>query len=190
MRGQRTRIGDLVDGVLRRWNLERRTREHRAIGLWAELVGGKIARNTEPTAVRDRVLLVWAASHTWAQTLDLMKPRIMERLQERLGQDVVRDIHFSAGRSPKSRKPRARPAQPPPVVLSEEDQAGVEAAAAQVSDPELREHARRAFASLLEARRRLEQRGYRRCEQCRGVFRGKGRRCARCRSGRRPFGRP
>lgn len=184
MRGQRARIGDLVDGALRRWNLERGTREHRAVLLWPGLVGEEIAHNTVATGVRDRVLLVSASNHAWAQTLDLMKPEVLKRVRERLGKDVVRDIHFSAGRAV-PRKAAPRRTEPAALTaLTSEERAEVERAAAAVQDPGLREHAARAFASLIGARRRLEQKGYRACQGCGQVFRGKGRRCAKC--ARRP----
>jgi len=185
VRGQRARIGDLVDGVLRRCNLERATREHRAVVLWPRLVGEDIARNSAATGVRDHVLLVSATTHAWAQTLDLMKPQVMGRLQERLGKDVVRDIHFSAGRRPPRRKPPGGAQPPQAKPLSDKERAEAEQAAALVQDPELREHAARAFASLIGARRRLEEQGFRACRECGAVYRGKGRRCSKCRAARR-----
>jgi len=187
VRGKQARVGELVDGALRRWNLERGIREQRALLLWPTLVGDEIARNTVATAVKDHVLLVSASNHAWAQTLDLMKVEVLKRVRERLGQDVVRDVHFSAGRT--RRKASDTPARPQPapepIVLGAEDRGLIEQATGSITDPALREHAARAFASLIGARRRLEKRGYRACPGCGKMFQGKGRRCEKCAT-RRP----
>jgi hypothetical protein len=61
---------------------------------WAEAVGEEIAANTRPVQFRQGRLAVSASSSAWAQTLQLMAEAIGDRLNERLGGTVVREVVF------------------------------------------------------------------------------------------------
>ena len=67
---------------------------------WASAAGDAFAAQSEPVAERDGVVTVACASAVWAQELDLLSERVVERLNERLGRPVVRAL-----------RPHARPAR-------------------------------------------------------------------------------
>jgi hypothetical protein len=74
----------------------------------------------------------------WIQELNLMKPEILARVREALGDDSVRDLRFVQGRLSRRERPKLRP------VARRTRQA--------VELPELKdEKLRRAFESLIEA---------------------------------------
>ena len=52
---------------------------------WLAAVGASIAAQAVPTAERGGVLTVSCAASVWAHELDLMGPRIVEKLNEMLG---------------------------------------------------------------------------------------------------------
>jgi len=60
-------------------------------------VGAAIARRAQPTQLRNGVLFVATATHSWMQELQFMKETIREKLNVRLGAEVVRDIFFVSG---------------------------------------------------------------------------------------------
>ena len=66
-----------------------------ALSSWAEIVGAEIARHSEAVALEDGVLLVRTEGSVWAQELSLLKPRIQESLNARLGEDSVKEIRFT-----------------------------------------------------------------------------------------------
>jgi predicted nucleic acid-binding Zn ribbon protein len=65
---------------------------------WPE-AAGSFAAAAEPVAERDGVLTVACTSAVWAQELDLLSERVLERLNAALGRPAVRRL-----------RPQARPA--------------------------------------------------------------------------------
>jgi predicted nucleic acid-binding Zn ribbon protein len=66
---------------------------------WAEAAGEAFAAQSEPVSERDGTVTVACASAVWAQELDLLSERVVERLNERLGRPAIRGL-----------RPQARPA--------------------------------------------------------------------------------
>ena len=63
---------------------------------WPQAAGDSVAANAVPEAERDGVLTVACASAVWAQELDLMSERVLERLNAVLGRPAVRRLHAHA----------------------------------------------------------------------------------------------
>ena len=63
---------------------------------WPGAVGDVIAVEARPTAARGGVVTVSCSASVWAQELDLMAPQILERLNERLSEGVVRRLRCVA----------------------------------------------------------------------------------------------
>ena len=102
---------------------------------WEAAVGSRIAARAEPVLLERGVLLVRAATSTWAQELTLLGDAIVEQLR---GRGVaVRQLRFRVGKvEPKARQgsrdpPRHEPPTVPlpPVLLDELER---------VADPDLR----------------------------------------------------
>ncbi len=66
---------------------------------WVAAAGEAFAGQSEPTAERDGVITVACASAVWAQELDLLSERVVQRLNGELGRPAVRGL-----------RPQARPA--------------------------------------------------------------------------------
>ncbi|NLT36054.1 MAG: DUF721 domain-containing protein [Gaiellales bacterium] len=86
--GEFDRLGDLLGAVAP----ERRSEPARLAENWPSVVGAEIARNAVPTSLRAGKLIVAASSPAWAQTLQLMSPQVIERLNAVLGEDAVREM--------------------------------------------------------------------------------------------------
>lgn len=178
-------IGDLVNQVIRRHQLDRRVRQSAAMHVWAEVVGRDIARNAWPSSVRDGVLHVRAANHAWVQTLHLMRAQIVDALNARLGEQVLNDIRITAS-GPRTRAVPAGgadageiPRQPLPP-LTREERERLRDLAAPIEDGELRARVMRAAAGLIRLRRLRETQGWRACRRCGHRFRGRGHTCPAC----------
>lgn len=111
----------------------------RLISAWPEVAGETIARRTEVAGLKFHTAVIKVSGAMWIQELNLLKPQILGRLRERLGEDTVRDLRFVQGRlSRRPRSPRLRPVARAPRRAIE---------LPELKDPELR----RAFESLIEA---------------------------------------
>jgi predicted nucleic acid-binding Zn ribbon protein len=65
---------------------------------WPAAAGDAFASHCTPVADRDGVITVACASAVWAQELDLLSERVVERLNGTLGRSAVRSL-----------RPQARP---------------------------------------------------------------------------------
>jgi len=139
-----TPVATLLAETFRGKPLEKRLGEAEIWRVWEAAVGPQIASKARPTGFRDGVLTVLVASSPWMQQLNFMKRDIVERLNGKLGKNLVREVYLKSGRPPAA-PPRADRAQPVRRQLTEDEKATIEAAVEVVSDPELR----RAFARLM-----------------------------------------
>jgi predicted nucleic acid-binding Zn ribbon protein len=117
---------------------------------WEREVGEAIATRAQPASFRAGVLAVRVSSAAWMQELQFMKEEIRERLNARLGEDLVRDIYFVSG---PATEPRPAPS-PRNTVADPDDQEAEPVAMPQLRDPRLAE----VFDRILRAHRRRTRR--------------------------------
>ena len=87
-------IGQIIDDVLRKENLDVALDEHRASALWPQIVGDGINRYTLRRYVKDGVMTVHLSSSALANELMLNRAAIIQRINQALGRDVIREIVF------------------------------------------------------------------------------------------------
>ena len=59
---------------------------------WPPAAGEAFAAHGQPVAEREGVVTIACTSAVWAQELDLLSERVVERLNERLGRPAVRGL--------------------------------------------------------------------------------------------------
>ena len=64
---------------------------------WPAAAGEAFARASEPVSERDGVVTVACESSVWAQELDLLSERVLERLHEELGRGRVKRLRVRTG---------------------------------------------------------------------------------------------
>ncbi len=65
--------------------------------VWDSAVGNAIARNAQPEAINQGVLLVHVIGSPWMNHLQFMKQEIIDKLNAALGKQIVFDIRFRIG---------------------------------------------------------------------------------------------
>lgn len=65
--------------------------------VWESTVGGRIAAVTEVVEEREGVVTIQCSSAVWAQELEMMSPRIVNRLKEELRDSAPEKLRFRAG---------------------------------------------------------------------------------------------
>lgn len=58
------------------------------------MVGERIAAVARPVSERGEEVFVSCSDSVWAQELDLMQEQLLQRLQERLGEQAPRSLRF------------------------------------------------------------------------------------------------
>jgi len=87
-------VGQIIKDLLRKENLDVALDEHRASALWPQIVGDGINRYTIRRYVKDGVMTVHLSSASLANELMLNRASIIQRINEALGRDIIREIIF------------------------------------------------------------------------------------------------
>lgn len=90
-------VGELLPAILKGWKLDEKQRGEEMTAAWREIVGDFFAQHTAPDSIKRGVLTVRVLHSTIQHTLTMEKPRLLAKLQERFGKDVVRDMKFRHG---------------------------------------------------------------------------------------------
>jgi predicted nucleic acid-binding Zn ribbon protein len=65
--------------------------------IWNRAVGAAIARNAQPAAFKQRLLIVHVSSSVWLQELHFQKAALIERVNHEAGRIILDDIQFKVG---------------------------------------------------------------------------------------------
>lgn len=142
--GYPTRLASLLTNTLHERTMGRIFGEVEIWRIWDQTVGGQIAAKARPSKYYNGVLTVTVISAPWMQQLTFMKRDIIQRLNGRLGKELVREIYLKAGK-PAAGEPTRGKEPPPKRALSQDDRDTIAASVAQVRNGELRQ----AFAELM-----------------------------------------
>lgn len=129
-------LSTLLESVFAGKPLQKRLREARVWEVWQEAVGEKIASRAKPLSFRDGILTVAVSGSAWLQQLSLMKPEVIQNVNEAADEEIVKDIFFKQGKIAgveKEQPPLPRPKTP----LSAEQQAKLAKLAEPLGDQEL-----------------------------------------------------
>ena len=127
-------------------SLANRLREAEIWRVWPDVVGATLACRAQPVRIINGTLTVSVSSAPWMQELRFMTAMMKEKLNIRLGDEVVKEIVLKAGRVslPAPEEPEKIHAILP---LTFRQQALIENESASITDPETR----RAFIELMQA---------------------------------------
>jgi len=87
-------IGAPLKKFLKNAGLEKGVAQQKAIGLWPQVVGETVAKNTEAVDVEHGKLIIKTETPAWRQELQFQKKQIIEKLNEKLNKKVIKDIRF------------------------------------------------------------------------------------------------
>jgi predicted nucleic acid-binding Zn ribbon protein len=94
-------LGNTLDDLFARNNWKKDVSVGSITAAWPQVVGTDIANHCEPETFVDGLLVVKASSSAWATQLRIITPRILSKIAEIIGPDIVHDldIHGPVGRS-------------------------------------------------------------------------------------------
>ncbi|WIM67693.1 DciA family protein [Corynebacterium breve] len=69
------------------------------MGSWEELVGEKIAQHTQVDMVKDGIVFISTDTTAWAAQLRNMKPIILQKLTDTIGEGIITDVKVNPPRT-------------------------------------------------------------------------------------------
>ena len=88
---------DVVKKSLKELGLEKRFDEQQVFEAWNELVDKFVAENARPVSVSRKVLYIQVLHSTVHYQLDRMKGQILKKMQEKFGEENIREVKFRLG---------------------------------------------------------------------------------------------
>ena len=95
-----TRLKDLLGPVGRKLRIEDPSAAAAIWSRWPEIVGDDVARNAEPTSLKEGVLRIRTATPTWATEMSYLANDIRARVNDALRREVVREVKIWTSPAP------------------------------------------------------------------------------------------
>ena len=92
MRGTLESVGQILETLSHRRRWGRRVVEGKALLLWEDVVGESLRAHTQAVRVDGGRLVVTVEDAVWKQEISLLRGEIIEKLNDRMGSDIIRDI--------------------------------------------------------------------------------------------------
>lgn len=89
-----TKVGGLIQGYLDRLGFSERLGKQSAVMQWAEIVGPRIADETQAVRIDGDTLVVKVNQAAWRQQLSFLKIELLSALELKLGKGIIKDIRF------------------------------------------------------------------------------------------------
>ncbi len=83
-----------INSMLKKFGIDGAIAQNKALNIWNEIVGDTVARNTQPERVEHGVIIVKVSSPTWRQELHFQKKEIIQKINNTIGKNVIKDIRF------------------------------------------------------------------------------------------------
>lgn len=80
--------------MLKKFGIDSTIAQNKALNIWNEIVGDAVAKNAQPDRVEHGVIIVKVSSPTWRQELYFQKKEIIQKINNTIGKNVIRDIRF------------------------------------------------------------------------------------------------
>jgi predicted nucleic acid-binding Zn ribbon protein len=169
-------VADALENLLGGMESSARVRENLSLAYWDKVVGAQAAAATEAESVKEGVLFVRTKSSVWSHELTFLKSTILEKLNQRIGRPVIREIIFRAQGVKKSPPPEG-PAHPTEeeiaaVVLLPGEQKALDSELrkiARIREEGIRLSVRRRVIREFRLNRWRLENGWSECERCRAV---------------------
>lgn len=145
---QAASIGGLLKQVLSNQGVDDKLSRYQAWLIWDKIVGEQIARRARPLRFRDGVLEVRVDHPVWMQQLQMLKPKILQKLNSKLPNAHIDDIYLRRGKNtpqPQQQPPSPAPAKWRSQQLQKNDLEEIEKSLQGIKDSEIKDELRRLF---------------------------------------------
>ncbi len=83
-------INELISDL----NIKKNIRKFNIFNHWSEIVGTDVAKRTKPIKIFKDTLIIKVANSVWANELSLMSRQILKKINDFVGEEVIKDLKF------------------------------------------------------------------------------------------------
>lgn len=87
-------VGDLVDRLMKAYQLDDKLKEMSVLDHWEEMMGKAVSLRTRSLFIKDKVLILEIDSSVMRKELAYGKNVIIERVNSFVGENIIEDIYF------------------------------------------------------------------------------------------------
>jgi predicted nucleic acid-binding Zn ribbon protein len=87
-------VGDAIEELIAQLGIKKKLHEQDAFVVWDQAVGERIAKIAIPTRMLRGTLIVSVKSGAWRNELSMRKQEIIRRINELVGDEILKDIKF------------------------------------------------------------------------------------------------
>lgn len=152
-------IRSILEKTLKALEIDTPLKGYSVFGAWKEIVGEAVANQTQPRAIRNRILFLDVSHSTWMQQLQFLKPTLLEKINHYLGEPLIQDIRFKLGKISTTLSSPSVPFSLEKEKLDQRTLTRIESALKEIEDEELRNRLRYVLikgAKLEKLRKRLK----------------------------------
>ncbi|MDZ4745527.1 MAG: DUF721 domain-containing protein [bacterium] len=85
-------LGDLLKDVVQKYRLQDELHKSRMPRYWAEVVGERVAQQTEVRSFENGILRIHVQQAPWRSELMLRREELRSQLNARIGSEMIREI--------------------------------------------------------------------------------------------------
>lgn len=87
-------VGQAIEELVQNFGIRAKLQQYEAVNQWASIVGPHIAKEAEAIRIEKGILIVRVRTGVWRNELNMRKQEIIDRLNQAIGNQVVKDIRF------------------------------------------------------------------------------------------------
>ncbi len=91
-------IRSILEKTLKSLEIDTPIKTHSIFISWEEIVGNPLAMQTKPRFIRNQILFLDVSNSVWMQQLQFLKPTLLEKINNFLGEPFIKDIRFRLGK--------------------------------------------------------------------------------------------
>jgi predicted nucleic acid-binding Zn ribbon protein len=87
-------LSEVIDKLMRAYRLDGKMKELDIIDAWPEMMGTAVANRTKEISIKNKILYLTMDSSVMREELAYGKQIIIERINQKAGFDMIRDVWF------------------------------------------------------------------------------------------------
>ncbi|MBI2252134.1 MAG: DUF721 domain-containing protein [Armatimonadetes bacterium] len=157
------KIEELLESYSKKFNLSSQFKLIKIDSFWEEIAGEKIFQNTQISFIKDGILYVKVKNSAWVYELSCLKEIIRQKINQKLNENIIKDLHFKTGIIKKNYSKSILKSAPP---LSNQEEEKIKTILENISDDHLREILGRILTKSIQLKHLKKKSGWNKCVSC------------------------